>query len=365
MTESVDAGISLPGFGSLSTSVQNTFSVTTTDSQSNTITKANSNVLSLAAVGDGVDHSQDQILLMLNPAITTASAFGLIDWQLGYFGPNPVFFPFTIAELKDPTLMTAGTQQLVSDAGLTQTDFDAIRMADPFADIPTGTPILDSNFDKTRFANVLSYAYKPTGTGQGCLVDMNQITNTYSSDQTSSTVGSFSTSYTVGVKSSSSSSPTGPPVPTGNLGFSAGTSITITNSATTTNSKSNTNTATVTLACPSSAYTGGELVDVYWDTLYGTFAFNTRDTLNENVLFKTHLSLPSSPAPGNIGQNQTAASGMPVVEFEYAGRRLRALPEHNGDVTFYGQFEKGFDFGILRYGGQQSPKAVPVGPKVQ
>ena len=134
----------MPGFGSLSTGVQNSFSVTTTDSQSNTITKANSNVLTLAAVGDGVNHSQDQILLMLNPAITTASAFGLMDWQLGYYGPNPIFFPLTIAELKDPTLMKAGTQKLVTDAGLSPADFDAIRALDPFADLPAGTTIVDS-----------------------------------------------------------------------------------------------------------------------------------------------------------------------------------------------------------------------------
>jgi hypothetical protein len=346
----------------LSTSIQNSFSVTTTDSQSNTITKGHSNVLSLAAVGDGVDHNQDQILLMLNPAITTATAFGLLDWQLGYYGPTPIFFPLTIAELKDPTLMSAGTQKLITEAGLSQADFDAIRKADPFADLPIGTTITDSNFDKTRFANVLSYAYKPSGTGQGCLIDTNQITNTYASDQTTEKVGTFSTGYTVGVKSSSSSDPAGPPVPTGNFGFSAGVTLTLTNSATTTNSKSNTNTASVTLACPSSAYSGGELVDVYWDTLYGTFAFNTRDTLNENVLLQTHLTLPASPA-NDGGQTQKSASGMPVVEFEYAGRRLRALPDHNGNVTFYGHFEKGINIGILRYSGQQRPKAVPVGPK--
>jgi hypothetical protein len=299
---------------------------------------------------------------MLNPAITTASAFGLMDWQLGYYGPNPIFFPLTIAELKDPTLMTAGTQKLIAAAGLAQADFDAIRALDPFADFPAGTTIVDSNFDKTRFASVLSYAYKPSNAGQGCVVDTNQITNTYSSDQTSEKVGSFATSYTVGAKSSSSSDPGGPPVPTGNLGFSAGASITFTTSSTTTNSKGNTNTASVTLACPSSAYTGGELVDVYWDTLYGTFAFNTRDTLNENVLFQTHLPMPASSEHSGV-QMQKSTLGAPVVEFKYAGRRLRALPDHNGNVTFYGQFEKGVDFGLLQYSGQQRPKAVSVGPK--
>lgn len=310
-----------------------------------------------------MDHNQDQILLMLNPAITTASAFGLMDWQLGYYGPNPIFFPLTIAELKDPTLMTTGTQKLIAAAGLSKTDFDAIRALDPFADLPVDTPIVDSNFDKTRFANVLSYAYKPSSNaGQGCLVDTNQITNTYSSDQTSEKVGSFAKSYTVSVKSSSSSDPGGPPVPTGNLGFSAGASITFTTMSTTTNSKSSTNTATVNLACPSPAYTGGELVDVYWDTLYGTFAFNTRDTLKENVLFQAHLPLPAISAHNDI-RAQKSTLGQRVVELDYAGHCLRVLPDDEGNVTFYGQFQTGVDFGLLRYNGLQRPRAVSIGLK--
>jgi hypothetical protein len=358
---SVDLGISLPGFGSLSDNTQTSLSVTTTDGSSNSVTKGSSSSLTLASNGDGIDHEQDQIVLLLNPSIAIAQSFGLLDWQLGFQGASATTFPLTISELRDPSKMAPGTKTVFDGAGFTQTDFDTIRSADPFANLPSGHTITDDDFDKTRFTQVLSFPYKATEVSASCnnglcscLIPQNSISNTFASDQTTEKLGQFSLSYSVGAKASSSGVPGGPPIPTVSLGVTTTDSLTVTSSSTTTNSKSATNTASVILACPSSTYAGGALVDVYWDALFGSFAFNIHNRLvGEQLLFRAKVTPLALKA-------KKRGPEMPVAEFEYGGRHQRSIPDPDGIVRFYGVPKKGLTEGTIRYSNERQPRKVRI-----
>ena len=61
------------------------FSATTSSSQSETITKATGNVLSISGNGDGIDHGQDYFVVLTNPAVNLQTLGPTsIGWTLGY-----------------------------------------------------------------------------------------------------------------------------------------------------------------------------------------------------------------------------------------------------------------------------------------
>jgi hypothetical protein len=86
-------------------------------------------------------------------------------------------------------------------------------------------------------------------------------------------------------------------------------SLTWTSSETDSNSQGSTQSASLTLVCPSVAYTGPTLFQVYWDVLYGTF-----------------LLMPFDPASmetiqhGVVADARDKAVTAEPIDFEYGGR---------------------------------------------
>jgi len=364
-------GLSIKGLGTFTESIQNSYSVTNTDTKTNSITKAANSVITQGSNGDGVDHDQDQVWLLLNPAVGTAVAYGIVDWSLGFTGDTPISFPLSIAYLKDPAAMPANVQAVV--AGFTTDDYKTILAADPFAQLTD--PIADSDIDTARFTKSYTLSYQPGQTGAACNngvcvcpITQNSITNGFATDQSAETIGTKTTNYSVGIKAEVSDG--GSPAPTGTLGFTDDASIAFINSSTTTNSTSLSNTAAVTLACPSPTYQGGTLMDIYWDTLYGSFAFVVRDTApGEQVLYQEHVSnldwQPTLPKKnkGPLANPLNTHNSFPslgVVELTYGKKKYRTLPDRDGNVKFYGKRVEGVKTATIAYPGSHSVKTVAI-----
>jgi hypothetical protein len=277
----------------------------------------------------GINHDFDVILLWINPAanLIITGPTSLL-WNGFTFDPNdPVnevdVVPVYVSWLKDPSLMPPGVRQALSrewadDAsdgsgrGLTDADFANILARDPFAN---GS----ADIDPTRFVltgETFSYTAPPNG-GQPIT---EQLALSYQIQaQDSETVKD---TYAVGysVKSAPADLTDVKNFLKGSLkpftlSSSSDKTITLTNSAKRQNNQTTNQTATLSLAGPAAGYTGPTDLQVYRDSVYGTFMFSFVQSTSFHIT--TTASAQTTSAGGNVSYpvSLTSFTGLagPVV----------------------------------------------------
>jgi len=257
---------------------------------------------------DGIDHTYDEIWVLLDPVIGVQATGNTGYWVVG-MNSRTVPLYAKVGWLKNPSTMPANVAQAFANAGCTSQDFATMLAQDPFA----GTQVLRPTAiasqptpDPTRYTWISEIPYEPDASGPSQLYGLKN-------DTTTTQGTSNSDSYTVGMSFSAS------------VGFSdwikaslsASSSWTWTNTSNSSNSHDQTQSASFTMVSPSPSYAGTAVdMQVYWDGVYGTFLFLLADTSNP-VLTGT-VEAMSRPVPGAD------------VVVTVGGRRIHAYADSHG-----------------------------------
>lgn len=288
------------------------FSATTSSSQSQTITKSKNNVLTISGNGDGVDHGQDYFVILTNPEINLQTRGPTaIGWTMGYKGPIPHFVNLTVQDLSAPEKMNPGKLSELQSLGFTSSDYAEILSQDPLAK--------SANLDPQRYSPVAwSFPYNPPNQASDCNGGVCTCPNSTFAlsntvqDQAINTVSTeVDVSFTVG----------GPLAPAFTLKTTD--SFAWTNSSSTANTESGTQSASASIACPSPAYTGPQEMDVYWDSIYGSFVFVSYQPSQEELV-------QTGQVTDSAGER---VAGAPVT-LNYAGKVYRTFTGRDGTYKF-------------------------------
>ena len=295
LTISYDNSSVLPGIGG---GGSYSFSNETADTSSVNVTKGQSFDWKISGNGDGIDHGQDQFLLLLHPKIKLNKQGNTILWSVTDGGAMYTAFE---SELQNPASMRAGTKQVFDELGLTTDDYKTMLKADPFAGILRvaggghlgqietglnqavgvstmgGAPATDSNgpanpgasLDQQRFWYTgINFPYQASKSDPACnggVCNCSTITGSLSNDNVSETIHEDTGTTTVDLYG-------GVSVPEV-YSLKVDGKMTWTTTATTDNTTESKQTATATVACPSTQYTGPQGIQVWWDSRYGSFVF--------------------------------------------------------------------------------------------
>jgi len=204
---------------------------------------------------DGINHNYDQIVLLLGPQIDVSVTLGngvpdRIQWAMDFSKAIPQVV--LVGWLNGAIPMPSAVANTLSQFGIGSTDYAQMLLADPFASDASGT----SKPDSSRFALSTVLPYEPV---------TDQYVYKTNNNYTSSTQTTSSVNYSV--KASFDGSVIG-------QSLKASDQFTWGNSSSAKNSTGTTDSATLTLAMPSSTYTGPTDLYVYVDTIYKTFMFS-------------------------------------------------------------------------------------------
>ncbi|HEX4965760.1 MAG TPA: choice-of-anchor D domain-containing protein [Thermoanaerobaculia bacterium] len=247
-----------------------------------------------ASSNDGINHDFDVILLWLNPVLNvTLTGTNSAQWSgFSFDDRDPAnevdVVPVYVSWLKNPSTMPPDVQAALARTwadpsfdgtgpGLTTADFNTILGRDPFSNpayvptlIPGKTTTTDNRFD-LALGKTLSYAPPPKG-GQPVTE-----TSTLSYDGTQSDGQKATDEFKVAFSVQFSGDVTIPVADWLELNFSASVKASKTldwkNVVSQSAKLDSAQTATLSLASPSSSYTGPTDVQVYKDNVYGTFMF--------------------------------------------------------------------------------------------
>ena len=331
------------GSSVLGSNVSAGYTATQTDSDTVTLTKTAGLDVKVNANGDGIDHGQDQFILLLNPTVTLSKVGGNVYWTPGYSGPAEIRYSVYVSELRDPSTMRADVAQELKNLNFTDDDYQAILSFDPYggrvqtpttthAGIPNTVATVVSTItvastgqsgptlDGSRFS-ILSwnFPYEPAdlatdcnGGVCSCLIFQGNLKNDYAEDNGSEQ----DYSYTVSAEASAGVKDV--------WGLKVSTDLTWSTSATTDNTKGSTQSATAAISCPSPTYAGPTNVQLYWDKLFGTFMFVLED-YSPTMLVHQGKVTDSSGKPVN-GQ---------LVELTYGGITYHTVTARDGSYRFY------------------------------
>jgi hypothetical protein len=237
-------------------------SATFGESQDNTNTSemdiTNSSSFSITVNGpsqDGINHDLDEIWLILNPVVELSVTGKNIAWALSNSGTVAEVQIVTVGMLKNPQTMPIppGTAAALSRAGITAADYPKLLARDPFANGNT-------HIDTTRFVPTnTSFPYELASTAENYTAK-NDLTNKSSNSTTSTDIinVTIKTGFDVGVVKAN---------------LSNTDSFTWTNTSTYGTTTESTQQASATIAGPSTNWTGGNNVDVYYDRIYSSFMY--------------------------------------------------------------------------------------------
>ncbi len=355
----VSTDFKVTGAVQLGATASGSYAVTSTDTTSETITKATG--LGIAATGskDGVDHSQDEFNLLINPAVAINNQCSqqAINWYMCLSGSSATedLQTLPVAWLTNPSSMPLAVAQTFRALGFTNSDYQTILSADPFANAGVATTIDTLRFapiasgsittaigstpiangpitiDPKRFlATTYSFPYEPplqesqcnNGTCN-CLAFSGVIKN----ELQTSTATASQIQYSAGLKEQLSAA-------SGILsaGDSSSQTFTWTTSSTKDDTTDSSQSATATITCPSPSYQGPTLMAIYWDNLFGSFLFvPTAVTSPQIVILKqgTALDVSGKPLPGE------------AVTLSVAGKTYHTWTDKSGAYVFFRQASLG------------------------
>ncbi len=300
------------------------------DSTSQTVTKGQGLKIGAVGNGDGVDHTQDAFILLLNPAVAVRETQQIVNnecgppvaqWYLGLSGSSGTQERYTlyVEWLKNPSLMPTNVAQQLQTLGFTTSDYQTILSRDPFSS--GSTQIDTSRFIPTTY----SFPYEPplqeADCNNGvcsCLSMAATITNQLQTEVQRESQDQYSLSFKEELS--------GIDLGIFDFGASSDQKFTWTSTSTNNDTTSNSQSATATVVCPSTTYQGPTIMRIYWDTLFGSFLF-----------VPTTLSSPQF-----LMLNQgiaTAASGKPArheaVTLSFGGKTYHTWTNNHGDFAFF------------------------------
>lgn len=257
---------------------------------------------------DGVDHNHDQIWVFLHPKFdVTIWGNDVIDWSFDPDQSAGLMQYLYVEYLKDPSKIPAGLLHDLQVAGITTTDYPEMLKADPLAQClppevlasrvprsPLPTPLCRTPIPGTpRYvpANI-NLPYNPP-------LDPNDAvplqTQTIDNASISTHTDSYEDDYKVGITAS------------GGFNFldvykatvKTDDSWTWTDINTTAASTGSEQKMSLALGGPAYGYNGDANIDVYFDTLYQTFAFVPTE-LSADVLHGVVLNGLGKPVVGKL-----------------------------------------------------------------
>ena len=337
-TTAVDFTVSASFFGKDSKattfggSASTGYSNTSTDSSSATISKSNTFDTKVTGSADGVDHDQDQFVLLLNPALAvqrlpTFSQSGdctppsSLNW---YFGINPATgngptpYIVSVGALKNPQSNPVVIQQLKA-LNFTDADFSTLLSLDPFANGST-------TIDASRYSpTVQNFPYEPPDSTTECnkgVCTCTTSTLTLKNDLQTDTGKSAKVDYSVSLAESIS----GTLDDILKLGASSDQKFTWSTTTTTDDTTDSSQTATATIQCPSPGYTGGTEMLVYWDNLFGSFLF---------VPTQLGSAQMSTLAQGSVVSTTGKTVRHQPVTLSIDGKTYSTLTNNSGNYVFW------------------------------
>lgn len=311
------------------------FSVTDANGSSVAITKSAALDIKALGNGDGVDHGQDQFILLLNPKVTLRKQGVNLYWSPGYDGPFLDRYEVYVSELRRPSTMRPAVAAELKRLGFTTDDFQHILSLDPFG----GTVCTESRFpdalscgpqvatdgrgpalDSNRFApTAWSFPYEPPLQSESCnngVCNCTIFSGTLKNETVLENSSESTTEYSVGFHASAPLSDV--------FGLKASGQLTWTSTATQTSTTGSSQSATATISCPSPSYTGPLHMALFWDKLWGSFLFMPYDA-----------SASSAVHRGQV----INASGKPVrgqlVHLAYGGKTFHTVTGRNGNYEFF------------------------------
>ena len=293
------------GVVSYSAGVNGGFSLTKTDSFSVTSSKENNFNISNSSAHDGVDHDLDVFFLLMNPAVMLSSkgvSSGPLTtmWSMGHKGKSSKIAQIAVSVLKECSHgKTFSSSSAFSK--LAPSDCQTILNLDPFVN---GSTLIDPNrFVPTTYEP--SYSPSPS-----CLTLTYTMKNDFDTANSHAVEKEYTLGYSLGAGYGGA-----------DLKFSQ--DFTWTSTSTLENTTSGNQSASFTLPCPSSDYAGDPYVEVYWDTLYGTFMFMPRLESEGLVVYQGHVA--------------NAAGKLVLAELSYAGKTYHTTTDRNGNYRFFGR----------------------------
>jgi len=305
--------------GALSAAVNVGFQGSSTNGASMTITKKQNQEIKTSGNQDGINHNQDQFILILHPLLTYSALDNEVKWTVGSY-QDTAQYVVSVADLKNPALNPARMKTLL-DLGFTASDFATILAQDPFANGPTA-PDTD-RFIATTWRNL---PYETPDTGSDCnggTCACLSVSGTMANDFAAANSTSAQQQYSVGL-SVTAQSPKVWPV---SVKATVSGSMTWTNTASSLNTTGSTQSATVTIQCPSPGYVGPQAMDVYWDTLYGSFVFAPH-------VFGGAGKKKATMHSGHVKTASGTSAKRERVDLTYGGRTYHTFTNKNGDYAF-------------------------------
>lgn len=257
---------------------------------------------------DGINHDDDEILLLLKPSVKVGLSASITKWMLA--SSNSPILPLLVGELNGHKAIPQDILKLLTWAGITPADYPQILARDPLA---SG----DAAINSPRFTFEETVSYRSVNPSGSALVQKYTISNS----QTRTTTTDVEDTYTVKVSDTQSLSLGGYYTAKVNDASSWGWTNKSSSSTTTANSQS----AQLTLNEPSAAYSGSIIIDVYMDNIYKTFAFAFRSVSANNIIIEGQLLAPSRKVAANKKVSVIAN-----------GRKYMTFTNSNGAFVFYG-----------------------------
>jgi len=300
--------------GNFTGTINEGFTSQSTTKTTQTLTKSRSKSINVPANGDGIDHLQDVFLVLLNPAVVVKTYPGKTTVSMGFTGDRPHVAYLYGRWVLDPSTMDAGNAALFAKLGF---------VADDYAEIAKQNPFLDQNYviDTKRYAPVdVSFTYQAPLESNACfngVCSCISVQSSFSNAFKKSVEKTDQTSWSVG---------TGGDLQIGPIGLKVDDKLTFTQSQSESNTKSSSNTATATINCPAPGYLGPQFVDVFWDTVYGSFAFVFWDPEKEGAKVVSHGLV--------VDRNGKPKPGVPV-DLLMGKVHQRTFSAADGAYTFY------------------------------
>ena len=316
-------------------------SQSTTDSQSVEIKKSVTSTLTQSGPSqDGINHDEDEIWLLLKPTVNLALSSSATEWMLASTR-SPVQYVH-VGWLNGHQAMPPGVASALQSAGITPEVYPEILARDPLAN---GSAALQSS----RFVSIdTTFAYEPPLTASDPVP-----TSTFNISNSTITTQGVATEDTFKVQLSVSGS--GDFLSLVTLKLKDTASWEWTNKSSKIASAGTSQSAQLTIGGPAYGYTGPTVVQVYFDTVYKTFAFDLVPQTSQVALKGTLLT-----AKGAVAANKP-------VTLIVGSRKQEAFTNANGEFTFYGDISGKVTIqapGVSQVIPQlQSTKSITLHPK--
>lgn len=286
-------------------------STSTTDSQSVNITKSVAATISQVGPSqDGINHDEDEIWVLLKPTINVAVSSSTTEWMLA--NTNCPIQYVHVGWLNGHEPMPPGVASALASAGITPPVYQDILARDPLSSSQAA-------LNSSRFVSInTTFPYEPPLSATDPVP-----TSTYaiSNNQVTTLGTAYEDSFKVEMSVSGSAG-----LPLFNLKLKDTASWEWTNKSSSTTSAGSSQSAQLTIGGPSYGFTGPSVIQVYYDTVYRTFAFAL-----------VSVDTPDIALTGTLLTSKGVPAAHKAVTLIESGNKHLTYTNAKGGFTFLGQ----------------------------